>query len=119
MCKSLIIFLEILPNFFVSLTVDIKKDGLYCLFYHTICNFTISNIFDWSIYIFAHWPWSLGVAVGGVCCFLASNANRVCFSIIRSTGLVVSIRSDVIVLIWCGVCIVLFRIMCLKLLSGR
>ena len=30
LCKSLIIFLEILPNFFVSLTVNIK---IYSLFY--------------------------------------------------------------------------------------
>ena len=30
------------------------KDGLYSLFYHTICNLGISNIFDWSIYIFDH-----------------------------------------------------------------
>ena len=30
------------------------KDELYSLFWHIVCNLEISDVFDWSIYIFDH-----------------------------------------------------------------
>ena len=90
------VFLKMIPNFFISFTFNIKVIYTFCLYFLFSES---SGVFYWSICICDHW-FLLHSVKGNIVnfYFLASCINKTYFSIVDSMGFVLNIDSRWIVL---------------------